>query len=243
MIRKLVSILFIILLMIAFIACGNGEVIDNTESTVIETTKTTISETIEESTPETTSKLDPNDELMKLLPDKIGFIWLYSGFAEYGHTMELIDIIRDNNEVKYIIEGIVTDGSGGTTGESPEAYDIKIEYSIKDNVLLRTKTEKKMFDSFFDKIELIRLPLELNMKWTQTAIDKEGNEAVIDSEIIAVEVENEKKIYTVKYQHTSSEYYEIRKIMEGVGVVSYTRLWKDLEGNSFDIGYSLIFDG
>lgn len=177
------------------------------------------------------------DIFTKLLPEKPGYRWLYHGFAEYSHEMKLNDIVTDKGVVKYFITGDVGDPSDGESRLSPEHFNIDIVYSIEDGALIQRKNEKRMMDSEFDNLELIRAPLTKGNKWGQGVIDKLGEYRYINCEITDINEVAGAKVYTVEYREDSG-YYEIRMIEEGVGVVSFTKLWQSGEGD-FEIGYSL----
>lgn len=176
-----------------------------------------------------------NGELQNLLPDKEGFHWVYNGFAEYGHTMDLKKIEKKDSEIQYTIEGEVADLSDG---ESPRDFFLDVEYVIKDGVLTQKKKEELMLDSISDEIQLVKTPLEQGSRWIQTTVDRDGNELKLDSQITEITEENGIKEYTVIYEDQNSDYFERRKIREGTGVVSFEKMLKN-EGESFVAGYTL----
>ena len=177
------------------------------------------------------------DIFTKLLPERSGYSWLYSGFAEYNHQMELNEIVTDKGIIKYIIAGNVEDMSDGEAGYGPEHYNIDLLYTIEDGALIQTKSENMMMDSEFDKIELIRAPLIKNNKWGQGGVDKSGEYRYLNCEITDINEVAGSKVYTVEYREDNG-YYEIRMIEEGIGVVSFAKLWQTDDGD-FEIGYSL----
>ncbi|HHV60737.1 MAG TPA: hypothetical protein GXX49_10715 [Clostridiaceae bacterium] len=179
-----------------------------------------------------------NEALFKLLPEKEGYTWIYNGFAEYGHQMTLEEIVTDNEKTTYIIKGKVFDMSDGESGMGEEHFSIDLKYIIQNGSIIQVKKENIMMDSEMDRLELIRAPLVEGNKWTQVAADKKGNERHLNSEITKVEELDGKKVYTVEYRDRDSDYYEIRTIEEGTGVVSFARLWNP-DGEAFEIGYSL----
>ncbi|MCX8128869.1 MAG: hypothetical protein N3I35_02070 [Clostridia bacterium] len=183
--------------------------------------------------------LQINRQLTALLPDKENYKWIYNGFAEYGHTMVLKSINKSAKETIYITEGTVEDVSGGEAGKEPGYYNLGIKYTVREGVLYQIKNEQAMMDSIFDTIELIRAPLNKNNKWIQNLTDKSGKKYVVECEITDIGQENNLKVYTVSYKDTGSDYYEIRKIMEGTGVISFAKQWEDQDNNQFEIGYSL----
>lgn len=176
--------------------------------------------------------------LTKLLPEKVEYRWIYNGFAEYGHQMSLEEIIKEDMQIKYRIKGKVDDMSDGESGESEDRFNIDLVYTIKNAAIIQTKSENIMMDSDMDYLELIKAPLIKGNQWTQIAVDKSGNDRYLDSEITEINEVGGSKVYTVEYREQDSDYYEIRMIEEGIGVVSFTKLWQSDDG-SFEIGYGI----
>lgn len=181
-----------------------------------------------------------NNSLAKLLPEKTGYKWIYNGFAEYGHQMTLEDIIKENNEIKYVIKGNVADMSGGESGKGEDHFKIDLTYTIKNASIIQTKKENIMMDSEMNSLEIIKAPLLKGNKWIQVAKDKSGKEKYLNCEITDITNIEGSKVYTVEYKDQDSDYYEKRMIQEGVGVASFVKLWKSKDG-SFEIGYALNF--
>jgi hypothetical protein len=177
-----------------------------------------------------------DEELAKLLPNTIGFQWIYNGFAEYGHTMALREISNGNNKIVYNITGEVADVSDG---ESQADYSLQIQYIIQDGIMYQIKTEEMMMDSISDNIQLLKAPLKKNVLWTQTVKDKEGKDVELECEITNIEEIDGLRQYTVVYRDKNSEYYEKRRIKEGIGVVSFEKLYM-FGDDSFEIGYSIF---
>jgi hypothetical protein len=186
------------------------------------------------------SDKDPDiGEIAKLLPVRKDYQWSYNGFAEYGHRMTLDSISKKEKAIVYNIKGMVDDMSDG---ESKLDHSFTLTYTVKPGVLIQNKTGKVMMDTDFKDLELIRTPLQKGTTWTQKTI-REGNaEVTLKSTITDVRKENGQKIYTVMYQDTQSDYYEKREIKEGVGVLSYEKLYMDKEGN-FPVGYYIYYPG
>ncbi len=178
--------------------------------------------------------LEQSKALMSLLPISQGYEWKYSGFAESGHQMELKEIIKSNSATIYKIDGIVDDASGKNKNTR-----FSMTYTVKDNSLLQEKSAPRtMLESKFNKIELIVTPLESGTTWIQEQTDMSGNIVRLKSEITNVKSENNTKLYYVKYSDENSDYFEKRIIKEGVGVISFEKLYKTNE-TSTEIGYML----
>ncbi|MCR3957033.1 MAG: S-layer homology domain-containing protein [Gudongella sp.] len=178
-------------------------------------------------------------ELGDLLPNYNNYGWTYHGSVEYGHDMEIKSIIIGDASTDYIIQGDVHDMSGG---ESDSDYSLNLEYSIQSDVIIQTKTEEMMLDSDYDEIELIRTPLEKGNTWNQEVSNPEGGETTLKSTITSVEDTEDGRIFTVIYEDINSDYYEERRIQEGVGVISFVKLM-NLEDDSYPMGYSIYETG
>lgn len=180
------------------------------------------------------------DLLSSLLPRNVGYSWLYDGFAEYSHEMRLDSISDIADKRTYSISGEVGDPSGG---ESTVDRSISIKYVIQGRSLVQEKIEKAMLDSKFDRITLIKTPLEAGNYWSETIHDKSGKSALINSMIRKVEVKSDgKKEYTVRYSDSNSPYYEERIIREGEGIIAFEKLL-ELDEMSFPAGYNLFRAG
>lgn len=178
---------------------------------------------------------EANAALRELLPEKEGYHWVYNGFAEYGHSMDLERIENQDGQTTYFISGEVADMSGG---ESDRDFSLEMEYVIEDGVLTQKKKEELMLDSISNEIQLLKTPLEQGASWKQVIIDKEGNRFDMDCRITEVTEENGIKEYTVIYEDQESDYFERRKIREGVGIVSLEKML-DTGEESFIAGYAL----
>lgn len=176
----------------------------------------------------------PSGELMKLLPGRSGFRWVYSGFAEYGHTMVLESVIPGDTSVRYEIRGNVDDPSGG---EARGDFSLKAEYEVTGNSLIMRKASEKMMDNFAE-LELVRLPLNEGTRWEQQARHNNGEEYRLDCTIQEVKNRAEDKIYTVLYKDKDSDFYEKRRIQENWGVISFETVWESSEGPVI-MGYDL----
>ncbi len=176
----------------------------------------------------------PSEELKRLLPEGDGFRWVYSGFAEYGHTMELRSVISKDSGIYYLAEGNVYDPSGG---EAPGDFSLRIEYEITGQALIMRKNSEKMMDGF-SELELIRLPLKEGTRWEQKAEHKSGKAYSLTCSIEKIENRPEGKVYSVLYKDKDSGFYEKRLIQENWGVVSFETVWESGEG-PVTIGYDL----
>lgn len=182
-------------------------------------------------------KSEVSAELRALLPKREDYEWVYNGFAEYGHELELEEIEHKNGKVVYETEGEVFDMSDG---ESDDDFSLSVDFIVTTDSLIQEKKGKKMMD-LFDSMVLIQLPLEEGQTWTQTVKGEGGNEIQLECTIEKVEDKDGAKAYTVFYQDKDSPYYEKRVIKEGIGVIEFTRLYIQEEGEdeNFEISYWL----
>lgn len=176
-----------------------------------------------------------NRGLLTFLPSAAGFEWKYSGFSGYDHQMKLDEIERQVGSARFIISGMVGDPSGG---ESPRDHSLRITYTVANGVWVQEKTEEAMMDSDFDRLEILRGPVRVGATWTQIQVDGEGRRRTLDSTIAEV-IEAPVRTLVVYYRERGSEYFERRRIVEGIGIVGVEKLWMSPEGN-FEIGYYLF---
>lgn len=174
-----------------------------------------------------------NTALRKLLPEREGFRWVYSGFAEYGHSMELTEPPSlEKDRTLYHITGLVDDPSGG---EAPGPFDFSLTYQIEKGRLVRVLSEgSKLMDNRFPSLELIRAPLTKGTAWQQKVQDKAGKQSNLTGTIVEVISENGVSSYRVRYEDSANSYWEERIIQEGIGVVSV-----ELPFDDSTIGYAL----
>jgi len=178
--------------------------------------------------------LEPNGELLKLLPDE-GFKWTYTGFAEYYHEMKLDSITVDGQRMIYRISGEVEDVSDG---ESSKDHGISLYYVVDHEKIVQKKQEETMMDSDFNELTLIKMPLEKGTSWEESLVDKVGKTRTITSTIIEVAVDGGNTIYKVKYEEPKTDYYETREIAADYGVIAFTRS-VSFDGDSYTMGYGL----
>jgi hypothetical protein len=174
-------------------------------------------------------------ETEDLLPEYNNYHWTYTGSVEYGHDMAIENIIVNQASTQYIVNGSVHDMSDG---ESDNDFSINLEYIVESDVITQNKDEEVMLDSKYDEIELIRTPLEEGTTWNQTVENPNGEMTTLESTITMVENKDNNLVFTIRYEDTNSDYYEERKIEEGVGVTYFEKLMFN-EGDSYVMGYSL----
>ncbi len=170
-----------------------------------------------------------NRNLYNILPQGEDYEWNYYGFAEYGHTMTISNISDDNRE--YSISGQIHDMSGMKSEEELSFY---MKYVFEEDALIQYKGTK-IIDSDFARIELIKAPLNMGNTWTQKVTAKSGETLNLKCEIVDLEYEDDKGIYTVRYDSIDGDYYEIRKIKEGVGVIYFE---KPIDSNDSKITFN-----
>lgn len=180
---------------------------------------------------------EKNLKLAALLPEKEGFTWIYNGFAEYGHTMTLKSIDKKDNNYTYNIDGMVEDMSGGEAGKTKD-FSLNVIYTIEKGALIQTKKETAMLDSPFDRLVLIRTPLEVGTKWEQEVKNRDNKAVTLDCSISEIKNTEGINIYTVNYKDKGSDYFERREFKQGVGLVLFEKLLI-LSDQSFPAGYYL----
>jgi hypothetical protein len=184
---------------------------------------------------EATQETIMDQEVSAIMPQEIGFEWNYSGFAEYGHNMALVDISSKDGVKTYTVEGEVFDASGG---EVEGDFSVYIEYYISNGELRQSITGEQLLQPQYQDFILIKYPFNIGTSWTQNVSDLEGNEYEFECEIEDLSVEDDKWVFHVLYQDVNSEYYETREFTYGKGVIAYQKI-VDLGGEMTEIGYRL----
>ncbi len=174
----------------------------------------------------------------KLLPEKTGFVWRCSGFAEYGHTASLTDIHTEDGNPVYTVTGKVDDLSDR---QAPlDDFSIQLQYRIEKNVLYQHKEAPYMMDSDFNDLEIIRYPFIVGHRWQQHLEDNEMDSYTVETEIIGVYRENGVDVYEVEYRNLSGGGNEKRLIQAGMGTIGFTKLYSDGKSEPFEIGYTIL---
>ncbi len=180
--------------------------------------------------------IDPNHSLINFLPQNPGYSWRYNGSVEYGHLMTLTSVVEDGATTYLTVHGEVDDLSDG---ESNGDYSLQIVYELTDSSFVQVKDETMMLDSRYDRIELLRAPLNEGAMWQQTVYDEAGELNTLECTIESVTTNNAgHTVYTVYYDDIGSEYYERRELEQGVGVTRVIHLY-EFEDSSYEMGYSL----
>jgi hypothetical protein len=174
-----------------------------------------------------------SQQLVDIFPERIGYEWHYSGFAEYAHYMRLDNISGNtgNTEILvYEISGEVDDPSGG---EAPGDFGLEMEYRITSDTVTESIIRGEKLIHVFEELQLLKLPLETGNRWEQTVETDEG-EAVLTAEVLSAEPEEEEgpTVYRVRYSvpmegMPDGVYIEERAFTEGVGVTYYARTLGD----------------
>lgn len=173
--------------------------------------------------------------LQRLLPSEEGFTWHCFGFAEYGFSMRLDHILNDDASIVYDVNGSVEDMSDGESGLD---FGIDLAYTVSDSALSVVQTSDVSMDNDFSEMVLVRLPLTVGNTWTQTVTNSDGQDIELVCEIEEVE-DGPPMIVTVRYRDAAGPFYQLRVFEEGVGVVTFEKLFMSPDGD-FEIGYSIF---
>jgi len=165
-----------------------------------------------------------HEELMSYFPDKTGFTWVYSGFAEYGHRMVLDSIteVRSKGDVVYQISGMVEDMSGG---ESEADFSFQIQYIFgNDQAVERILHKGIVFPHRIDGLVMLKAPVKKGQKWSFRAED--GSQ--VDAVITEAGVDDEDNLAYCEVEYTTPDhsmpdglYRETRTFKKGIGVTSF----------------------
>jgi len=175
------------------------------------------------------------EDVIKYLPD-FPFEWEYDGFGNYYHSMKIEKIIVLQDSLNYKISGEVVSEKNATNFED---YIFGIRYIVNKYGLRQEKNEKKMMDSKFDSLYLLKFPIIKGNSWREVVVDKDGNVSNIEATITNIDrVDGLKKI-SITYDEKNSKYFEKREILENYGIVSF---FKELEydGSIYNYSYQMI---
>lgn len=173
--------------------------------------------------------------LQSLLPSEAGYTWHYFGFAEYGFSMKLERVFTEDASIVYSVSGMVEDMSDGESGLD---FGIDLDYVVSDSALSVVQTAEVSMDNDFSEMVLVRLPLAVGNTWTQTVTNLEGEDIELICGIEEVEQGPPLRV-TVRYRDADGPFYQLRVFEEGVGVVTFEKLFMSPEGD-FEIGYSIF---
>ncbi len=186
-------------------------------------------------TPASPSAGEADAQLAALLPDKKGYQWQYEGSVDYGHTMTLQDVRRQQGRVEYDIVGEVDDMSAGESGRD---HSFTLLYTIADGALSQRSQGTQLLDSQVPQLELLRLPLRQGATWSQQVTDADGRTLALDCTITAVQTVEGRSVYHVDYRAGDGSYFERREITQGIGVTRFERQFGSPQDN-FTVGYAL----
>lgn len=161
--------------------------------------------------------------------------WIYEGTGVYYHEMRLSEIIHLNNSIYYKINGeVLSDHNDNNYGE----YLTEIKYKLSPQGWKQEINQSKLLDSRYKGMYLLKFPLEVNNTWHENVIDFNDRKKNITATIESIEFIDSKKVITVIYKEDESEYYEVRKIMEGKGIIDFKQ--NSLINNNYqELKYSL----
>lgn len=173
--------------------------------------------------------------LRSFLPSEAGYTWRYFGFAEYVFSMQLEQVFTDDASIVYAVSGMVEDMSDGESGLD---FGIDLYYVVSDSALSAVQTSEVSMDNDFPEMVLLRLPLTVGNTWTQTVANRDGEVVELVCEIEEVEQGPPMRV-TVRYSDTAGPFYQLRVFEEGVGVVTFEKLFMS-QDDAFEIGYSIF---
>jgi hypothetical protein len=182
--------------------------------------------------------LSPEEEvasfeaLRAYLPQKEGFTWVYSGFAEYGHTLHIDQRFQRADSLQMMISGLVDDVSGEM---EEELFRLSLEFTIEHGQWVQNQNAPQMMGKDFKQLVLLTYPLEEGANWSQQVQTADGESLTLYSEILSIDDEEQIR---VSYTDTGSDYYEERTFAKGLGMVAFTSLYQS-EESDFEIGYAL----
>lgn len=174
------------------------------------------------------------DTLINFFPE-YPFTWEYEGSGSYYHIMSIDKINVYQDGINYLISGEVI------SEKNPSNFDdylLSIRYILTDKGIRQEKQEKKMIDSKYNSLYILKFPIEKGNSWTEKVIDDSGSSKTLECSIVDIQFQDGKKIIKIRYNEKYSDYYEIREIMEKKGIISFEKNIK-YKNDNFNISYNL----
>ena len=141
----------------------------------------------------------------------------YSGDSDYYHVVKSIEPLETPSSIQVTVNGEVLDNS---TGISHKDYSFQMTLAVDDKEITQMSVGSELNESIFDKVVLLRNPIEVGGKWTFTALNKEGKKVKVDAQILEMDEQG-----TLKVSYTTKEgYQEERIIKKNLGVTDFIRL-------------------
>ncbi|HSN66627.1 MAG TPA: hypothetical protein VLS94_08300, partial [Fusibacter sp.] len=157
----------------------------------------------------------PDPDLIEFLPT---INERYVGDSGYYHVVETIERESDADLETAILSGEVKDNETTITKAD---FDFIITLSVVEDKLEQTYTGSRLNESNFDKIVLLKKPLEIGNTWSFNAKDIAGNKWKVTGEITSVDETGER----IGVKHSiKNGYYEERVMQKGRGVTDFVRL-------------------
>lgn len=157
----------------------------------------------------------PDPELVEFLPT---INERYVGDSGYFHIVETIERESASDAETAILSGEVKDNETTITKAD---FDFMITMSVIEDKIEQTYTGSRLNESNFDKIVLLKKPIEVGNTWSFNAKDIAGNKWKVTGEITSIDETGEK----IGVKHSIKDgYYEERVIQKGRGVTDFVRL-------------------
>ncbi len=159
--------------------------------------------------------LPPNGELLEFLPS---IKESYVGDSGYYHVVQKID--RDSTK-KIEMVTLIGEVKDNGTASSNDNFHFEIVLTVEGEELVQTYSGSRLNESNFEKLILLKSPIEVGNTWLFTTKDKFGSKLKVTGEITAINTLQDE--VAVKYT-TKDGYYEERVLQKGRGVTDFLRV-------------------
>jgi len=153
------------------------------------------------------------EDLRAYLPAKEGFVWYYSGYAEYGHVVELKQLYQREDSIKMVLQGEIDDVSGET---DPGELEVYLEYVVENGRWIQKRDAIRMMGPDFKELILLQYPLEVGNQWIQEVQTSLGESLTLTTRIEKID---DAGAITVSYVDETSGYAQERIFSKGLGVI------------------------
>lgn len=176
-----------------------------------------------------------HSQLLAVFPQTVGLIQMYHGYAEYGHSQQLIKAGEKGNIFELNFEGQMMDGIGDF-----ESRTFTLKYEIDNQCVIEYINNQDHYNQLEDETLLnsiipnkvvLKAPLEVGTSWFET-FPYEGRDYTAKTIITRVELNQEGRLEyeTLTTVEGIEDYYmdtykEIRIFTEGSGMTSFSNLF------------------
>jgi len=173
--------------------------------------------------------------LRDFTPPALASTWQCFGAIDYSVTYTLQSSVREGEDTRYTVLAAVDDLSDGESGRGADYFNVHLRYILTKDVMVQEGQRAPMMDAEFQKLELLRMPLQQGARWSQEQRDALGELVTIDCQITNLTTNEGNTTIDVTYISRDGKRHERRRFESGKGMTLYEKLWE----MEFPIGFHL----